>query len=55
VAAGVHTIYLKALLNHSAGKGDTTVDYTVQNTNDLRLPAQRIVDQLKVWCGISEK
>ena len=54
INAGVHTIHLKAMLNHSLGKKrDTTVDYTVQNESDLREPMQRATDVLKKWCGIA--
>jgi integrase len=52
IAAGVHAIHLKALLNHSIGEGDVTAGYIDLTENDLREPAQKVVDQLKQWCKI---
>jgi integrase len=49
-AAGVHTIFIKALLNHAVGD-DVTVGYVNLNEEDLREPAQKVADQLKKWCG----
>jgi integrase len=50
VAAGVHGLHLKALLNHAVGKSDVTVGYISLSVEDLREPAQRVADQLKKWC-----
>jgi integrase len=53
VAAGIHTLQLKALLNHAVGEnGDVTVGYVVLDENDLRDPAQKVADQLKKWSRI---
>jgi integrase len=52
VAAGVHGLHLKALLNHAVGKSDVTVGYISLSVEDLREPAQRVTDQLKRWCKI---
>jgi integrase len=50
VAAGVHIIFIKALLNHASGKGDVTVGYIELNNEDLREPAQKVANVLKKWC-----
>jgi integrase len=55
VAAGVHGLHLKALLNHALGEeGDVTSGYIILNAHDLRLPMQRVADQLKRWCKVPE-
>jgi integrase len=55
VAAGIHTIVLKALLNHSTGENDeVTVGYVNLNENDLREPAQRVANQIKKWSRIRQ-
>jgi integrase len=51
ISAGVHTIYIKAMLNHAVGD-DVTVDYASLNENDLREPMQKVGDQLKKWSRI---
>jgi integrase len=43
---------LKALINHSLGKG-VTEGYVVMNPERLREPTQRIADRLKALCGIT--
>jgi integrase len=52
VAAGVHMLHLKALLNHAVGEGDVTVGYTSLTEANLREPAQRVANQLKKWSKI---
>jgi integrase len=51
-AAGIHTLYLKALLNHAVGESDVTAGYVILSENDLREPAQRVANVLKKWCKI---
>jgi integrase len=48
IAAGIHTMELKALLNHAVGQ-DVTSGYVILSENDLRAPAQRVADVLKRW------
>ena len=55
ISAGVHTVVIKAMLNHAVPQGDVTVGcaYKVPwSENDLREPVQRVADCLKKWCGI---
>jgi integrase len=53
IAAGIHTLELKALLNHAVGEnGDVTADYVILSENDLRGPVQRVADVLKRWCKV---
>jgi integrase len=52
VAAGIHTLQLKALMNHAVGESDVTAGYVVLSENDLREPAQRVADQIKKWSRI---
>jgi hypothetical protein len=53
VTAGIHTLQLKALLNHAVGEnGDVTAGYVVLSENDLREPAQKVADQIKKWSRI---
>jgi integrase len=53
IAAGIHTLHLKAMLNHSIGEnGDVTVGYIVLDENDLREPAQKVADKIKKWSKI---
>jgi integrase len=51
VFAGVHTMELKALLNHAIAD-EVTEGYVPLNENDLRGPAQKITNVLKKWCGV---
>jgi integrase len=43
---------LKALVNHSLGKG-VTEGYVQMNVERLREPAQRVCDKLKALCGVT--
>jgi integrase len=53
IAAGIHTMVLKALLNHASGEnGDVTAGYVILSENDLREPAQRVANVLKKWCKV---
>jgi integrase len=52
IAAGVHALHLKALLNHSVGESDVTIGYVNLSTEDLRGPAQKVANQLAKWCKI---
>jgi integrase len=52
IAAGIHTLHLKALLNHSVGESDVTIGYVSLSTEDLRGPAQKVADQIAKWCKI---
>jgi integrase len=54
-AAGVHTLYIKALLNHAVGESDVTAGYVILSENDLRQPMQRTANVLKKWCGVLSK
>jgi integrase len=49
-AARVHTLYIKALLNHAVGESDVTAGYVILSENDLREPMQRTANVLKKWC-----
>ena len=51
-AAGIHTLYIKALLNHAVGESDVTAGYVILSENDLREPMQRTANVLKKWCKI---
>ena len=42
---------LKALVNHSLGKG-VTEGYVQMSVERLREPAQRVADKLKSLCGV---
>jgi integrase len=55
IAARVHGLYLKALLNHAAEQRDVTAGYVTLTVEDLREPAQAVADVLKAWCKISPK
>jgi len=52
IFANIHTLYIKALLNHAVGESDVTAGYIILSENDLREPAQRVADVLKGWCKI---
>jgi integrase len=53
IAAGIHTLHLKALLNHAVGEnGGVTEGYIVFDENDLREPVQKVADQIKKWSKI---
>jgi integrase len=50
-STGISPIALKMLVNHSTGR-DVTAGYVIMSTDQLREPAQRICDRLKVLCGV---
>jgi integrase len=51
-SADVSVIALKALVNHSLGRG-VTEGYIVMKPERLREPAQKVCDRLKQLCGIA--
>jgi integrase len=51
--ADISVMALKALVNHSLGRG-VTEGYVQMSVERLREPAQRVADKLKAACGIVE-
>ena len=45
---------LKALVNHSLN-GDVTAGYVQHSVERLRVPAQRVADELRRLCRIEEQ
>jgi integrase len=48
IAAGIHMLHIKALLNHAVGD-DVTVGYAPLTEKDLEEPVQKVARQIEKW------